>query len=308
MIKKVAITGGFGFIAARLADHLRQKGIEVLLLEHPKANKPEYLSDFQLIRYDITNDEVPKFMELSQCDAILHLAAQSSGPRSFNIPHDDIKINILGTLNTINLALSHNIEKILFASSFVVYGDKVGREKLSENDQCFPKSIYANSKFAAENLLRNFAEPKGINWNALRMFNVYGPGQDITKPDQGLVGIFMNMLMQSHEVNVKGRLDRFRDLIFIDDVINGWDICLHKGKKNKVYNLGSGKKIQFDELIYKISKVLNKDQELVINELDGTPGDMLGCIANIDEIKNDTAFNPETSVEEGLIKMYQSVL
>ena len=79
-------------------------------------------------------------------------------------------------------------------------------------------------------------------------------------------------------------------------------------KKNKVYNLGSGKKIQFDELIYKISKVLNKDQELVINELDGTPGDMLGCIADIDEIKNDTAFNPETSIEEGLIKMYQSVL
>ena len=140
------------------------------------------------------------------------------------------------------------------------------------------------------------------------MFNVYGPGQDITKPDQGLVGIFMNMLMQTNVVNVKGRLDRFRDLIFIDDVINGWDACLHKGKKNKVYNLGSGKKIKFDELIQMIAKVLEKDKNLVINEIEGTPGDMLGCIANIEELETDTSFKPKTDIEDGLIKMYDSVL
>ena len=96
-----------------------------------------------------------------------YLAAQSSGPKSFNIPHQDIDINIKGTLNVINLTIKHNIKRLLFASSFVVYGDKEGRERLSESDQCYPKSIYANSKLAAENLLRNFAEPNGVNWNIL---------------------------------------------------------------------------------------------------------------------------------------------
>ena len=67
----------------------------------------------------------------------------------------------------------------------------------------------------------NYAQPKGIKWNALRMFSVYGSGQDISSPDHGIVGIFMNMLMQSEIVEVQGRLDRFRDLIHINDVILG---------------------------------------------------------------------------------------
>ncbi len=95
----------------------------------------------------------------------------------------------------------------------------------------------------------NYAQPKGIRWNALRMFNVYGPGQDITKPDQGVVGIFMNMLLQRDDVQVKGRLDRFRDLIHIDDVVQGWDRCLHGGAYNQAFNLGTGDKTTFEGLI-----------------------------------------------------------
>ncbi len=307
MINKIAITGGYGFIASKLALHLQNKGIEVLLVEHPNAKKPNKLNSFQVLNYDITDNNTTKLNELKNCDAILHLAAQSSGPKSFKIPHEDIAINILGTLNVINLALKNNIKKMIFASSFVVYGDQIGREILNEDNACFPKSIYANSKLSAENLLRNYAEPNGIDWNSLRMFNVYGPGQDISKPDQGLVGIFMNMLKKTNKVDVKGRLDRFRDLVFIDDVINGWDLCLHKGKKNQTYNLGSGKKTFFNELINKIAKTIGKEDKLIINQLDGTPGDMVGCIADINKLSLDTGYSPLTNLEEGLEKMYESV-
>ena len=156
---------------------------------------------------------------------MLHLAAQSSGPRSFSIPVQDIKLNILGTLNTINWCVENQVERLLFASSFVVYGDHADRESLDENTPCHPKSVYATSKLACEHLLMTYAQPKGVKWNALRMFNVYGPGQDITKPDQGVVGIFMHMLLIRCRAG-QGSPHRYRDLICIDDVVQGWERCL----------------------------------------------------------------------------------
>ena len=307
-MNKIIVTGGYGFIASRLVLHFSKLGFEVIIIEHPESICPDHLKEYEVIKHDITSSNIIDDTRMNSCDVLLHLAAQSSGPRSFSIPSDDIKINILGTLNIIDNMKKYKIPRIIFASSFVIYGDKEGREIISEKDECLPKSVYAGSKLAAEHLLQNYAQPNGIKWNALRMFNVYGPGQDITKKDQGLVGIFMNMLLESNEVEVKGRLDRFRDLVYIDDVIQGWEACLNSGKANKAYNLGSGKKVQFAELIKNLAKALGKFDKLKITELPGSPGDMLGCIANIDSLKQDTSYNPKTEILEGIEKMYQSIM
>jgi UDP-glucose 4-epimerase len=307
-VKKIAITGGYGFIGSRLVRHFLAQGLEVVVLEHPKSIAPTGFPDIEVLPIDITNEEIHHQPQLGDIDALLHLAAQSSGPRSFAIPGDDIKLNILGTLNTINWCLRHDIDRMLFASSFVIYGDHPDREALSEDTCCLPKSVYAGSKLAAEHLLANYAAPKGIHWNALRMFNVYGPGQDITKPDQGVVGIFMNMLMKSDTVQVKGRLDRFRDLVYIEDVIAAWDCCLQKGARNKAYNLGSGKKTTFEQLIRGIAHTLDQEDRLIIEELPGTPGDMQGCYADMCSSKADLGFEPQIELSEGVLRMYEWVV
>lgn len=307
-MKKIVITGGFGFIGARLVQHFQSNGMEVIVLEHQKSSIPDEFPKCQIIRADITDENLAKQPGLQDVDALLHLAAQSSGPRSFSIPATDIKLNILGTLNMINWCLQHEIGRFLFASSFVVYGDHPDRKVLSEDTCCRPKSVYAGSKLAAEHLLANYAAPKGIHWNTLRMFNVYGPGQDITKPDQGVVGIFMNMLMKSDSVQVRGSLNRFRDLVYIDDVIAAWDCCLEKGRQNKAYNLGSGKKTTFDALIKGIARTLGKGDVLDIQELPGTPGDMQGCYADMSSSQTDLGFEPKVELAEGLMRMYQWVI
>ena len=301
-MKKIAITGGFGFIGHRLINHFISKNIDIIVLEHPEAKIPNNFPDVEVILFNILENDKEKLPIINNCDAMLHLAAQSSGPQSFFIPETDINLNVLGTLNTINLCLKNTIEKLLFASSFVVYGDHPEKEKLDENTYCLPKSVYAGSKLAAEHLIANFAEPNGIEWNVLRMFNVYGPGQDISKQDQGVVGIFLNMLLNGNNVDIKGSLNRFRDLIFIDDVISAWDLCLHKGKKNQIYNVGSGEKTTYNELIHNIAIALNKERHLVINELENTPGDLLGCYADISKSTKQLGFKPETDLLTGLNK------
>lgn len=306
-MSKIVITGGFGFIGSRLVKHFQSKGMEVIVLEHPQSKMPDGFPKCQLVRADITDEGLGRQPDIRHVDALLHLAAQSSGPRSFSIPATDIKLNVLGTLNTIDWCLKHEIERLVFASSFVVYGDHPERELLDEDTPCRPKSVYAGSKLAAEHLLANYAQPKGIRWNSLRMFNVYGPGQDITKPDQGVVGIFMNMLLNRDTVQVKGSLQRFRDLVFIDDVIRAWDLCLEKQVPNQAFNLGSGEKTTFEQLIRSIARVLGKEDRLVIEELPGMQGDMKGCYADLRKIQTELGYQPESSLNQGLENMFRWV-
>jgi UDP-glucose 4-epimerase len=304
MMKKVLVTGGFGFVGARLVRHLRGKGLEVIVMEHPAATAPVDLRTVQVMRADIADEGSMSGARLPGVDAVLHLAAQSSGPRSFTIPVIDVKLNVLGTVNTINWCIENQVDRLLFASSCVVYGDHPDREALDETVPCRPKSVYAGSKLAGEHLLMNYAQPKGVRWNALRMFNVYGPGQDITKPEQGVVGIFMNMLRQRDEVEVKGSLDRFRDLICIDDVVQGWDRCLYGGAFNQPFNLGTGSKTTFRELIQGLANVMGKGDRVKITEREGVPGDMQGCIADLQRVTKALGYVPQVSLENGLRQMW----
>lgn len=306
-MKKILITGGFGFIGARFVRHFQAKDIEVMVLEHPASKIPDGFPTCEIVRADITDRSFIDTLKVTNVDAVLHLAAQSSGPRSFSIPEIDIRINVLGTLNTIDWCIANGIDRFLFASSFVIYGDHPDKELLNEETVCIPKSVYATSKLACEHLLTTYAQLKGIKWSALRMFNVYGPGQDITKPDQGVVGIFMNMLLKQDKVQVKGSLQRFRDLIHVDDVIQGWDLCLHSNVYNQSYNLGSGVKTTYQDLIVSLAKVLDKEKTLNIEELPGQPGDMMGCYADISKIKSQLGYLPKFNLESGLHNMYEWV-
>jgi UDP-glucose 4-epimerase len=306
-MKKVLLTGGYGFVGSRLVSKLRADGLEVAVLEHPSAQTPANLKDVQVVRADITDETSLAAIKLVGIDAVLHLAAQSSGPRSISIPVLDVKLNVLGTVNTINWCLDNQVPQVLFASSFVVYGDHPDRELLDEEIPCRPKSVYAGSKLAAEHLMMNYAQAKGMRWNALRLFNVYGPGQDITKPDQGVVGIFMNMLLQRDTVQVKGSLQRFRDLVYIDDVLDAWVSCLRKAPPNRVYNVGSGRRTTYEQLIYAIAATLGKADRLQIEELPGQPGDMMGCYADTRRASNEFGFSARVHLAEGLARMYEWV-
>jgi nucleoside-diphosphate-sugar epimerase len=139
------------------------------------------------------------------------------------------------------------------------------------------------------------------------MFNVYGPGQDITKPDQGVVGIFMNMLIKSDRVQVKGSLARFRDLICIDDVVRGWELCLRGNAYNQSFNLGTGEKTTYHDLIYAIARALDKEDRICVEELPGTPGDMTGSVADLSRIRSMLGYSPLVVLAAGLKKMIESL-
>ena len=133
-----------------------------------------------------------------------------------------------------------------------VYGEINGEAKININ--CNPKSYYGLNKFMSENYV-SFFENK-IDFTILRLFNVYGPGQNLKINYQGMVSIFLSDMIKNNKISVKGSIKRYRDFIFIDDVVNIIDIAI-KNKKlsNKKINIGTSKKTSVEKLLTELSKI-----------------------------------------------------
>lgn len=299
---KIVITGGLGFIGSNIIQKLNGEH-ELIILDNYSTSIISKINGINAIECDITKSANLNKIKISNVDVVLHLAAQSSGPKSIDIPDVDININIMGTLNIINWCISNSVPKIIFASSFVVYGDNKN-ECVGETDYCYPRSIYALSKMYCERLLEIYGTHHGLNWNIIRHFNVYGPGQDLSRMDQGMISIFMKLMMDQNHIKVKGSLSRFRDFIHIDDVVEAWILCLNDSKySNQIYNLGTGVKTTINELLNALSIILNKKDKIKIEQGENTPGDILGCYANIDKMREQINFKPKYELLNGLKNM-----
>jgi len=299
--KKIIITGGLGFIGSKLIKKLI-KNYKIIVLDNFYTSSIKKIEGTRIIKCDLTNYNLLKKINIKNVYCVVHLAGQSSGPRSFQIPELDLKLNLLSTINVVNFCKLNKIKKIIFSSSFTVYGDVKNKQKLSENEKCDPKSFYAISKYASEKYLIQLCHKYKIGWNILRFFNVYGPGQDLSRTDQGIVSIFLDLIRNNNKIAVKGSLNRFRDLIYIDDVINSIFLLIRDKKNlNEIYNIGTGKKTTIKDLIKKISKLYKKEKKLKISFSKPTPGDLLGCYADIGKAKKHLGFKPSIDLDKGLL-------
>jgi UDP-glucose 4-epimerase len=300
-MKKILITGGLGFIGSKIIDKLNKKKYSITIIDNKSSNVISEHENYKTINLDLSDPQILEKNFNENYDIILHLAGQSSGPASIEDPVKDIRLNVLMTVNTILLSKKLNIKKYIFASTFAVYGDN-DHEFLSEESVCNPKSVYAVSKKACEDYIKILCKEYNINYFILRMFNVYGEGQDINRDNQGMVKIFLKQVKESNVINVQGSTRRFRDLIHVDDVVNAWKVVIENNNIfNKTFNVGTGKKTTIKELINSLGKSYNKEKHLIINEVEHTKGDILGCVANINEISK-IGFTPEISLNDGIQK------
>ena len=235
------------------------------------ANVPKEL---KFIEFDLSNPKIVEILPKS-CDIILHLAGQSSGEISFDNPISDLNKNIVSTLNLIEYGKRRKVKKFLYASSMSVYGN-VPDNPVSENHIQKPISCYGLGKFTAEQYLEIFK--RELPYLNLRMFNVYGPGQDLSNLRQGMVSIFLAQAIDTGAIHVKGDLNRFRDFIYIDDVVDIWyKLANDKRLVNLTLNIGSGVRTTIFELLEEIKKNIPN----ITYFTDGmTPGDQKGIYAN----------------------------
>ena len=217
-----------------------------------------------------TISKLPKAAEF-----VLHLAGQSSGEMSFDDPVADLEKNTISTLNLIKYGIGANISKLVYASSMSVYGN-VPDAPIGEDEHVAPLSCYGVGKLAAENYLNVFG--KQLLSVSLRMFNVYGPGQDMTNWRQGMVSIYLAQALTNKHIVVKGSLERFRDFIYIDDVVESWfRATTLVGVSGGTINIGTGVRTTVTQVLEAVkANIVGTTVEVT----DPTPGDQNGIFAD----------------------------
>jgi len=292
---KVLITGVAGFIGSHVAARFLKEGYEVIGVDDLSSGKLENVPQgIDFIKTDLANKSSVENLP-SNCGVILHLAGQSSGEISFDDPLLDMEKNTISTLNLIQYGIRNSSERIVYASSMSVYGD-VPNHAIGENLQSQPLSCYGVGKLASEGYLKVYRDK--LPYVALRMFNVYGPGQDLNNLRQGMVSIFLAQAVKTGKIEVKGNLSRYRDFIYIDEVVDAWfKAAIFPNVKNQIINVGTGIKTSIEELLEMIQSSVEGSEFFVQGS---TPGDQNGIFADNSKLRNLLGITSFTSLEVGL--------
>lgn len=295
------VTGGLGYIGSRIAQRLVVNQHQVTLLDNSATSVVNAVVGTDLIQVNLQDESAVNALDLAPADGFLHLAGPSSGPASAKDPVGTISTGCQVTYNSLQLAARLGVKRMLNASSMTVYGNVTPNQNpVKEDLPCLPISPYAVGKFANERLVEIFCRERGISYNHLRMFNIYGEGQDLTRMDQGLVSIFVAMLMKGPNIVSRGPLDRYRDVVHIDDVVSAWILCATQNGADGPLNLGSGDSITIKEMVDVIAGEIGNSEQVEVEVADGTPGDIFGIEADITALKLATGFSPAFSPSQGI--------
>lgn len=294
---RLLITGVAGFIGSKIAEAAVSRGYDVIgvddLSQGHLYNVPK---ECEFLNFDLVDSKYIDYLP-KNIDVILHLAGQSSGEISFDNPIADLEKNAISTLNLINYGIKNKIRKIVHASSMSVYGSTIDIPIKEEYD-CAPLSCYGVGKLAAENYLKIYKNI--LPYISFRMFNVYGPGQDLGNMRQGMVSIYVAQALKNQFINVKGSLNRFRDYIYIDDVVAMWLKSIENDQlNNNVFNLGTGVKTTVVQLL---NYIKNNIHTVNWKEIENTPGDQFGIYADIGKMSQYFEYKSFVPIVEGLKK------
>jgi UDP-glucose 4-epimerase len=297
------VTGAAGFIGSKLAERFILQGHDVVAIDNLSTGFKENMPPkVQFYEGDCQDENIYKTIPDVRYDAIFHLAGQSSGEVSFDDPAYDLRTNTESTLHLLKFALEVECKRFIYAGTMSVYGVRPDRP-VKEDAELKPESFYGVGKIASEHYMRLF-EQYGIRSTSLRLFNVYGPGQNMANLRQGMVSIFMAQMLENNHIVVKGSKDRYRDFVYIDDVVDAFLACLSSLQSHgRVINIATGLKTTVEELIQKMTALYPK--EVKVEYSGSTLGDIHGIYADISLARATLSYKPKTSLDEGLEKMLE---
>ncbi len=296
-MEKVLVTGVAGFIGSNVASRLLREGYSVVGVDDLSGGHVKNVpAGLEFIQGDLAKASTIALIP-RDCRKILHLAGQSSGEISFDDPVADLEKNAVSTLNLIRYGIENQVERMVYASSMSVYGS-VENKPISESRECRPLSCYGVGKYAAEGYLNVYKNQ--LSFVSLRMFNVYGPGQDMGNLRQGMVSIYLAQALANGQIQVKGSTDRFRDFIFIDDVVEAWfRAAIRPAALGKTLNVGTGVKTTVGTLLEHVRAMVPGSNYYVQG---ATLGDQSGIYADTSMLSSCLGLNSFTPLDVGLKK------
>lgn len=281
---KIVVTGSKGFIGSRLVPTLLKKGHEVIELDKSDGYD---ITDWKQIR-DITN-----------FDIVIHLAAISFVPDSYDIPREMYTVNILGTLNMLELCRL-NDAKMVFTSSYV-YGQPKYLP-LDEKHPTFTFNPYCHSKLIGEDLCKNFNTDFDVPIIIFRPFNIYGPGQN----ENFLIPLILKQLKETGKISLKDSRPK-RDFIHVDDVVDAYCKAVAYNKIDfEIFNLGSGVSYSVKEIAEMIASNYDNNIQIKFSKK-RRQNEILNTVANITKAETMLKWIPTILLEKGISEIINKI-
>ncbi|HOA22476.1 MAG TPA: NAD-dependent epimerase/dehydratase family protein [Aggregatilineales bacterium] len=292
------VTGGAGFIGSALANRLVALGHEVRVIDNLTSGDPDRLDPRVLFtRGDVA--DIPKLWTLLQdVSCVYHLAARVSVPESIKYPRDYNHVNVGGTVSVMEAMRDAGVQRVVLASSGAVYGSQ-SEQPLHEDLIPNPDSPYAVSKLAAETYVRTIGALWGIETVALRIFNAYGPGQQLPASHAPVIPRFIRAAQTGASLVVFNNGEQTRDFVYIEDVVDALVAAATAPDVDRqVINVGSGRETSINELVAAIGEVLGMELEPLYNR--DREGGVQRMCADITRAERLLGFVPRTDLHEGL--------
>ena len=296
---KILVTGGAGFIASQVADAFIAEGNDVFIIDNLSTGFEKNVNPkATFIKEDIGDKNLINLFEKEKFDVINHHAAQMDVRRSVADPAFDANTNILGTINLLQCSIKTRVKKFMFASTG---GAVYGEQKYFPADEghiTFPLSPYGISKLAVEKYLHFYHSQYHLNYTILRYANIYGPRQN-PFGEAGVVAIFTSKLLKGEQPIINGSGEQTRDYVFVGDVVKANTLAL-KDSASDIYNIGTSKETNVNELYNLINKIIGKGQ--IEKHGPAAAGEQMRSVITSDKLYKKFNWRPSTTIEEGLQK------
>lgn len=323
---KILVTGAAGFIGFHLSKMLVEAGHTVVGLDNIndyydpqlkyerlkelgilkedaiqfneicKSSKSE---NFEFIRLSLEDREnLPKLFAHYQFNKVVNLAAQAGVRYSIENPEAYIDSNLVGFANLLECCRHYEVKHLVYASSSSVYGQNKKVPFSTEDNVDHPISLYAATKKSNELMAYTYSHLYNFKTTGLRFFTVYGPWG---RPDMAMF-LFTDAILKGDPVKVFNNGDLERDFTYIDDIVEGIVKVVQSDKQTSVnhslYNIGNSKPVKLMSFISAIENQLNKEARK--DMLPMQAGDVTRTWADVEDLKNDFQYTPQTSIEKGV--------
>ena len=335
MAKKILITGGAGFIGSNYSCRRILDGDDVTIYDNLSRNGAkknlEWVSSktnvksFNFIEGDVRDYEMLTSV-MGGKDIIIHLAAQVAVTSSVSDPQFDFNVNAVGTFNVLEAArVCGEKPLVIYASTNKVYGEiedipvvedetrysfKNLPDGVSENQLLDFHSPYGCSKGCGDQYVKDYSRIYDIPTIVFRQSCIYGKRQ-FGIEDQGWVAWFVIAAVLGKPITIYGDGKQVRDLLFIDDLMNAYDLAIERKEsaKGQIFNIGGG--VENSVSIWReFGPILEKihGKEIPVEFKEWRPGDQKIYITDIFKVKDCLGWYPKISVEKGLSLLYQWVI
>mgnify|MGYP001558791037 CR=1 FL=1 len=307
------ITGGAGFIGSHLVDRLLKEDNKITVIDGHSSNivvidnfsEGKYANlpkDPRLTVYDadILGDIGHLFKDI---DIVFHMAALTRPQWSILYPFETDRVNTGGTIRVLEHSRDYKVKRVVFMSSSSLYGENVypTTEEATPNPMC----PYALTKLIGEQYCQIFEKLYGLEFNAIRPFNVYGSRMNPKGIYSSAVAKFIEVIHKRLPLHITGDGNQARDFIYIDDVIDQMMDMAVSDVHGEVFNCGSGTNTSINDLMKIIAKLMGVE----INPIHTPPVvEPMKTLSDIGKAERLLGWKPKTSLKEGLRRTIEKTL